>query len=299
MHHEILIMHFKIIIFLTFICFLFLGCSIVPDQLKTTEGIVETHPDSALSILQHLKPEIYKSSSNRALYGLLLYHALESTDRNILPDSIIDFSINYYQNHNDNIHLAGCYFYKGHMFKHALRNDEAANVYIKALNCLQNTNEYVLLGKIYSDIGDICSMQTDNKEALKKYKYSLYYFNLAGNKINAKFILISIGKSYRFLKNYKIAQRYYQQAIYNSKDSLLYGAAYQEIGLNYYSLKQFDSAQYYLRKSLKFPFRGNSYSIRCITLSDLLLFFSFSSEVTNRCNVLSSKKLSGLLMTIF
>ena len=89
-------MHFKISIFITFICFLFVGCTIVPEQMKTAERIIDTHPDSALYILQHLNPDIYKSSSNRALYGLLLYHALERNDRNIQPDSVIDFSINYY-----------------------------------------------------------------------------------------------------------------------------------------------------------------------------------------------------------
>jgi len=270
MHYEVLIMHFKFSIFLSFICFLLIGCSIVPDQLKTAERIVDVYPDSTLFILQNLKPEIYKSPSNRALYGLLLYHALERTDRNIQPDSIIDYSINYFQNHHDNMHLAGCYYYKGHMFKHALRNDEAANLYMKALNCLQNKNEYLLLGKIYSDIGDINSIQSEYKESLKKYQNSLHYFNLVGNKIEAKFILLSIGKIYRFLKENKTAQSYYQKALFNTKDPMLYGAVYQEIGLNYYASKQFDSAQNYLRKSLQYPFRGNSYAIRSITLSDLL-----------------------------
>jgi tetratricopeptide (TPR) repeat protein len=47
------------------------------------------------------------------------------------------------------------------------------------------------------------------------------------------------------------------------------GFAFQEIGVNYFWAKQYDSAQYYLRKSLKYPFRGNGFAIRCFNLADL------------------------------
>jgi len=270
MHYEVLFMHFKISIFITFICFLFVGCTIVPEQMKTAERIIDTHPDSALYILQHLNPDIYKSSSNRALYGLLLYHALERNDRNIQPDSVIDFSINYYQNQNDKIHLAGCYLYKGYMLKRMQCYDDASILYLKAIDCLKNQNEYALLGKIYSDIGDICSIQQDYIESLKKYNYSLDCFNKTDKKVDAGFLLLSIGRDYNYLKKNKIAQWYYHKAILGMSDSTLLGAAYQEMGVNFYVSNHFDSAQYYLRKSLNYPYRSNSYAIRCYVLAQLL-----------------------------
>ena len=270
MHNEVLFMHFKISIFITFIYFLFVGCTIVPEQMKTAERILDTHPDSALYILQHLNPEIYKSSSNRAFYGLLLYHALERYDRNIQPDSVIDFSINYYQNHNDNIHLAGCYFYKGHMLKHKQRNDDAAVLYLKALDCLKNKNENVLFARIYLDMGEIYSLQSNNIEALKKYNLSLRYFNRAKRKIDASFIMLSIGSTFSVIKKHEVAQKYFKYAISNTKDSFLLGAAYQNIGIDYYRNNQIDSAKYYFYKSLRFPYRNNTLSLRCYYLADLL-----------------------------
>jgi len=270
MHYEVLIMHFKINIFLLFICFLFIRCTFVPEQMKTAERIMDSHPDSALYILQHLKPENYKSASTRALYGLLLYQALKRSDRNIQPDSVIDFSIKYYLNQNDKIHLAGCYLYKGYMLKHMQRFDDASVFYLKAIDCLQNKKEYGLLGEIYSDMGDICSIQQDYKDSLKKYKYSLSYFNKANKIINERFIILSIGREYNYLKDYKSAKLCYQKAILGMTDSLLIGAAYQEMGINYYFTNHFDSAQYYLRKSLNYPYKSNSYAIRCYVLSELL-----------------------------
>lgn len=54
-----------------------------------------------------------------------------------------------------------------------------------------------------------------------------------------------------------------------NNDSILQGVALQETGIYFYWTNQLDSAQYYLRKSLKYPFRNNNYAIRCFILSDL------------------------------
>ena len=263
-------MHFKLSLLLPFICLFFVGCSYVPDELKSTERIMDTHPDSALCILQHLNPENYKSNKDHALYCLLLYQALEKNNKTFIPDSLIDFSINYYLDKKDNLHLAACYFYKGHKLNHVQRYDDATVLYFKAIDCLQSEKDLNLLGKIYADMGDINSNQRDYKEAIKKYKFSFDCFNQIGKTLDSRFMILSIGRTNRFLKEYKIAQRYYKSALLHMSDSLLCGAIYQEMGINYYSAKQFDSAQFYLRKSLPYPFKGTSYAIRCYKLSDLL-----------------------------
>ena len=271
MQSELHIMNLKACKILSFFCLLLTSCSIAPNELKTAERIMDAHPDSAFSILQHLKPEKYKSNSNRALYGLLLSQALDQEEKSFLRDSLIDFSTIYYQKQNDEQHLAICYYYKGHSLKSAQLFDEATVYYIKALDCANNLNDNKLLGKIYSDMGDICSFQHDLKEAKKKYLKALDCFNKSGCIIEAKFVILSIGRSYYFLKDYRTAQQYYLKALSQTNDSMLCGAVYQEIGINYYSSnKQLDSAQYYLRKSLLYPYKGTSYAIRCSSLADLL-----------------------------
>ena len=49
---------------------------------------------------------------------------------------------------------------------------------------------------------------------------------------------------------------------------MVFGAAYQEIGINYFYLRKYDSAKKILKKSLNYPFRGTSYSIRCYIIAD-------------------------------
>jgi tetratricopeptide (TPR) repeat protein len=257
----------KFLLILSF--FVATSCSLVPNELKLAEQLLETKPDSALHILQKLPPNHYSSESSRALYGLLLFQALDKNRLPLKPDSLINFSIKYYSSKGDNPHLATCYFYKARLLKSAQQYDEATGLYIKALDCSANKKDYALLGKIYGDMGDICSVQKDYKEALKKIQLSVRYFKLANKSIDASYRILTIGRTYRLMQNYKSAHRYYLQALTQTKDSIFKGVALQEIGINYYSAKQYDSAQYYLRKSILYPFKGTNYAIRCYFLANL------------------------------
>ncbi|MDD4968257.1 MAG: hypothetical protein PHT07_02390 [Paludibacter sp.] len=238
--------------------------------MKTAERIMDAHPDSALYILQHLKPEKYKANSDRALYGLLLSQALDKNDKIITPESLIDFSIDYYQKQNDYLHLAGSYYMKGHMYKHAQRYDDAAIFYLKANDCIQDVSDFALSGKIYADLGDICSIQHDYKDAMKKYRTSLDFLNKAGRKNEAYTIILCLGRTNRIQKNYTKAKKYYRYVLNRTKDSFLLGSVYQEMGINYYAAKQLDSAELYLRRSLNYPYKSTNYSIRTYSLADLL-----------------------------
>jgi len=263
-------MHNILRIFLPLCCLVLASCSFSPNELKLAERIMETSPDSALHILQHMQPIKTLSDENKAMYGLLYFQALEKANKPLKPDSLIKFSINYYSTHNDNPRLATSYYYNAKILKSAQRFDDATLLYLKALDLIESKKEnYFLLGKIYSDMGDICLIQLDYIESLNKFQESIKQFNKANNKIEASYRIIAIGRVYRFLKDYKKAYHYYHLALSQTSDSLVLGSVFQEIGLNYYWAKQYDSAQYFLRKSLSFPYKGTNYAIRCSNIADL------------------------------
>jgi tetratricopeptide (TPR) repeat protein len=267
-------MKLKFVQIIPLIILLFSSCSMVPNELKLAEQLLETKPDSALHILQNLPTNQYSSESNRALYGLLLSQALDEKKLPLKPDSLIDFSLNYYRSSNDRQHLAVCYFYKAKIYINAQRYDDATVLCFKALDCIQDKTDYVLLGKIYTNMGHIYSVQKDYMEALKKYRLSIYCFKRANKLLEVKYRIFAIGRTYRLMRNYKSAHRYYLKVLYQTKDSILNGVTLQEIGINYFAAKNYDSAQYYLRKSICFPFIGTNYSIRCYFLADL--FFNIA-----------------------
>ena len=255
---------------LPFFCLCLLGCSLLPSEIKIAEKMMDSAPDSALSILQQIHPnDRLMPDADKALYGLLLFQALDKNKLSLKPDSAINFSIEYYQKKNDKLHLANAYFYKGRMYKNAQHYDEATLLYLKALDYSDGKKDFLLLGKIYADMGEICSIQMDYEESQKKYQLSVDCYKLAGETIEASYRILEIGRTYRLLKNYKEAQRYYLQSIIQNKDSIFQGVALQEIGINYYWAKQYDSAQYYLSRSIQYPYKGTNYAIRCYQLADL------------------------------
>ncbi|HET7733156.1 MAG TPA: hypothetical protein VFK73_04890 [Paludibacter sp.] len=233
---------------------------------------MEESPDSALHLLQKISPANYKSPSHRALYGLILFHALDKKEKPLQPDSLIDFSINHYLAKNEKLNLAKSYFYKARMLMKRQHFEDAVKFYLNALDLLKSTENYYLLGRIYSGMSDICAIQNDLNGSLRKNWLAVNYFNKAGNKFEANYRTISVGKIYHFQRKFEKALHYYRQALSQSSDSIIVGVAFQEIGVNYFWAKQYDSAQYYLRKSLKYPFRGTNYAIRCFNMADLFFY---------------------------
>lgn len=233
-------MHCKFRIFIPFLCLLFTGCSFTTNDLKIAEQLLETAPDSALMMLQRIQPTTSLREADRALYGILLFQALDKNNQTLQPDSTINFSVNYYLQKNKNRELAISYYYKARLYKTAQRFDEATLLYLKALDIFQNSEDYYFLGRINSDMGDICSLQNDNKESLYKYQLSSSYFQKAKDTIEACYKLIDIGRAYRILQNPTKSLKYYKKAIIQTTDSFVRGAAYQEMGINYYKSKKFD-----------------------------------------------------------
>lgn len=252
------------------LCLSLVGCSLIPSELQHAEHIMETTPDSALHILLNVKPNDQRySTEDKALYGLLLFQALDKNKLDLQPDSVINFSISYYQTKGNKPQLAKAYFYKARMYKNAQLFDEATILYLKALDNTNKNNDADLLGKIYADMGDMCAIQEDYKASRAKYLLSVNFYSQASKPIEASNIYISIGRTYRYEKNYTTAHKYYLQAFKQTNDSITCGVAFQEVGINYYNAAKYDSALHYLNKCMKYPFYGTNYSIRCFQLADV------------------------------
>jgi hypothetical protein len=259
----------KIIISFLFFSFYLLSCSVTTNELKIAENIINTQPDSALRILQQIQPDKIRIDSDRALYGLLLFQAFEKTNKTLSPDSIINFSIEYFEKKGDKKHLALSVFQKARMYKQAQRFEDATLLFLKALNNAEK--DVKLKGKIYSELGDICVIQRDYTDAFNKYQQSIESFKDIGDSIEVLNRLVSLGRLYRIQKKHDVAQHYFRKVIRLTTDSVLKGIAYQEIGIDFYRRNIFDSAEIFLRKSLVFPNKSTAYSIRFFSLADLFL----------------------------
>ena len=245
------------------------ACSVLPSELTTAEKLIETAPDSALHILQHIPASKLRSDKNRALYGLLMFETLGKKKLPMKPDSLLDFSIDYYSNHPDGNRLASCYLYKGRTYKYTAQYEKAMQYYLKALDEIKDSKDNVLLGRINFDMGDIHNIQGDYKIAREKYQKAIIHFKESKFQAQSFYSVLNIGRTYHDEKNYIHAQRYYRTIISEAKDSIQLGALYQEMGLNFYDSKKLDSALLYYNKVIMFPFLGRNKSIRYYMLSKI------------------------------
>ncbi|MFZ4799125.1 MAG: tetratricopeptide repeat protein [Bacteroidia bacterium] len=255
--------------FLYLFCICLMACSFTPDELKIAEPLIETAPDSALHILQHIPVSKLRTDRNRALYGLLMFETLGKKKLPMKPDSLIDFAIVYYSNHPDGNRLASCLLYKGRSYKYIAQYEKAMLYYLKALDEIKDQNDNILSGRLNFDMGDILNIQCDYKLAREKYGKASICFNRAKFQAQSFYSLLNIGRTYHEEKNYKIAMAYYQKLIVKTKDSLQTGALYQEIGLNFYNFNSLDSALIYFRKVLDYPYLSNNKALRYLRISKL------------------------------
>lgn len=245
------------------------ACSMVPNELNTAGCLIETAPDSALHILRHLSPAKYKSDKNRALYGLLMIQALDRKHLPLKPDSLLDFSIDYYQNNKEGDRLVTSYLFKGRTCKYASQYEKAMTFYLKALDEANESNNDLLLGRINLDMGDINNIQGDYKVAREKYQRAYSCFQKAKFQPQAFYSLLNIGRTYHEAKEYKTAQTYYRKIISQTRDSIQQGALFQEMGLNFYDFNKFDSALTYFRRILTYPYITYNRATRYCLLSSL------------------------------
>ena len=252
-----------------FLSLLITGCTNPPFELQKAELLIENKPDSALHILRHLSPTKYKSDENKALYRLLMTEALDRLKLPLLPDSLLDFSMKYYQKYSDPVRLANCYLYKGRKYKYALQYDKASSLFVLGLELIENRDEYLLSARLNFDIADICCYQKEYAKARRNYIEAYKFYLQAKSEYFANTTLLSIGISYSNEKQYKKAQKYFYRVYLHTNDSLTKGLATQNLGINYYAQKQYDSALYYLRKSLSFPYIQSNMAVRMYYLADL------------------------------
>jgi tetratricopeptide (TPR) repeat protein len=277
----------RLIYLLLAVIFFTPSCSHTNEQLLRAEQLAETATDSATTILQKYN---YNSLTDKekAMYGLVYMHI---KDKNLLalePDSLLEFSLKYYfDKHNDHEKLATCYLYKGKQFKNKQDYAKAIECFLYSQDLIQDNANYELLGKLFFELGYINAVQGEFKPARLKLNKSIQYFKLSNSANLAFNSAIYIGWSFHEECLYNNAIKYYNSFKVNIKDSLQKGVLWQEIAGNYYKLKQYDSAKYYLTEVLDYPYLQKNKAKRYSMMADLC----FDSHQTDSAIFYSTKTL--------
>lgn len=207
---------FRLIWFLPISLFI-VSCSQneICSSLKTAEDIINDNPDSTLSILREIDNDALKDNQLKALYGLLYTSANIKKQKVPDNDSLIDYSIQFFENNNDSYHLADSYYYKG-MMCYVKKQLEVSAHYLKKAESLSIKYGYSrITNKIYERLSYL-NYITDNKALTLEY-----------------------------------SKKYLNSSI-ELKDRTLISRAFVMVASSYAAVNLSDSAYYYLESGLRY-----------------------------------------------
>jgi tetratricopeptide (TPR) repeat protein len=161
-------------------------------------------------------------------------------------------AITIYEELNDQYGIAKVYAQTGHLFEKQSRYDSAFVYQLKAMHFAKRNPEDQVLFKIYENLGSI-------HEDLRQYDSARYYFTLSikgfrktGNLIDQAEVLNNLGDIYFKSGDYANGLSYAMKArdiAMQTNEPYQLQSSYRDISQNYFALKKFDSAYWFLEKS--------------------------------------------------
>lgn len=113
--------------------------------LDRADSLMETYPDSSLSILQVIDKENLGSKKERARYALLMSMAL---DRNYIETTKFDVlqpAVDYYLKHGNPNEKVRTYYYQGRIYQNGGDRDNALNSFVKGIDNSSNCTDSITL----------------------------------------------------------------------------------------------------------------------------------------------------------
>jgi len=233
----------------SFLLMLLSGCSDVPEELKIADRLMETAPDSALHVLQHLNILKIHTPSNKALYALLMSQSLDKNDIKVESDSIIKIATDYYTG-RDPERAGYAWFYHARVAFNGGNAIEQANNLLLAQGYAQKTGNYKLKGLVYCEKGNMYQTQRQFDSMIHYNRLSYQSFQQCKSTRNSIISLINLGYGYLFVSRPDSAVLNYQLAeklALTLNDTLVMSTIYKSLGSAFYQQHDFQKALYYYK----------------------------------------------------
>lgn len=244
--------YFRYVLF-AFLCLGLVGCLSDHGKLKKAEQWMETHPDSALTLLQGMDASQFIRPSQKALYSLLLSQAYDRNEIYIPSDSIINIATQYYGRANPE-RAGKAWLYSSRCAKNRGNAEVQADALLKAQEFAGLTTNYKLQALIYCDKADMYKAQEQLDSCVALNKKGLQAFNKANDKYNVCLTAITLGLVYSSMVKPDSGKHYllYAEKIARSIQAhQLFSPIYKSLGNCEIHLKDYRKALYYYRKAPK------------------------------------------------
>ena len=203
----------RTIYYLLFLCLL-TGC--YPDmkpQLEEAEALLTENPDSAYRLLQSIERPERRQEAEYATWCLLMTQATDKSFREHTSDSLIRVAVRYFSKQHDPERLATALYTQGRVEKELGKNEEAAQLFVKALDVAKGGEDYELQFLASSHLGTLYAYSHLDSLAFSAYEQALHFAELAQDSSSISYSHAYLGRVYGLQNNWHEAIHAYQKAI--------------------------------------------------------------------------------------
>lgn len=173
------ITEFTIITLLSLIPMAIISCGRHSDaweKLNLAEQLMETKPDSALSVIDAIKSSSLRDNEEEARYAILKSMALDKNYIDTTTFDIINPAVDYYAKHGSPTEKFRTYYYLGRIYQNQGNDDSAMEQFMNAADLKNDVKDSTLLahnlvamGTLYYKQYKINKFIETNMEAAKLY----------------------------------------------------------------------------------------------------------------------------------
>ena len=242
-----------------------------PHTMQQAESVMNTHPDSALYLLQSMADSLTMLPEEAQMYYHLL--TIQAKDKQYIThtsDSLINRIVSFYEDYGDKERLMLAYYYQGRVYRDM--NDAPRALKVFQLVIDQKSSDYTLQAKVYSQMGYLFMHQGLYDEAIRVNQKSIETYLSLGKQDKISYAQRDIARMYDLKNMPDSALYYYKEACHTALtdgDSVRYYGVLGELGGFYYDmgktdesmqiLKQVEFSTYIRNKSHIYSTLGNLY----------------------------------------
>ena len=241
--------------------------SVKNPLLLCTDSLMETCPDSALSILESITCPQKMPRADRALYALLLTQARHKNYIALEDDSLIKTAVDYYGDKKKSLRAAKAHYYWGATYSEMGYTSFAVEEYLTAIRLMPVRDEF--LAMIYDNLAECYERDELFDIAIGAYRQAYQILRGGSQQI---YPLRGIARMCLLQNKKDSALVYYQQALdcaLVEQDSSLIGALYHDLAMAYSEKKDYIQADKYVSKAIMI--QGQDAVNVCLSKAQIML----------------------------
>ena len=241
--------------------------SVKNQLLLCADSLMETYPDSALSILESITYPQKMPRADRALYALLLTQARHKNYIALEDDSLIKTAVDYYGDKKKSLRAAKAHYYWGAIYSEKGYASFAVEEYLTAIRLMPVRDEF--LAMIYDNLAECYEEDRLYNVAIENYRAA---YQILKGKDEQTYPMRGIARVFLLQNEKDSALYYYQQALdcaLADQDSSLIGALYHDLAMVYSEKKDYIQADKFVSKAILL--QGQDAINTCLSKAQIML----------------------------